>query len=57
MGVGLPAIVPQIVWRVLHPYPFDLTAYAKSVDYEFCDAEAARGFAELNRDAEWVKIS
>ena len=38
------------------PHPFDLTAYSKSVDYEFSDEEMAHEFAELNNDAAWLRI-
>ena len=53
--VGL-CLSPWILARVFFPPAFDLTAFAKSIDYEFRSAESARDFAEINRDAEWVKI-
>lgn len=57
LGVGLLALTPQILYEVFFPRPFDLTAYSKSVDYEFKDEAYAHEFATLNEDAAWVKIS
>jgi hypothetical protein len=56
LGLALICISPQIIWRTLFPYPFDITCFADSVDYEFRDEDIAQEFAELNQDAEWVKI-
>jgi hypothetical protein len=37
--------------------PFDITAYAESVDYEFTSKDYAVDFATLNIDAAWVKVN
>jgi hypothetical protein len=57
MGLAVICMSPQILWRVWSPDPFDITCYSESVDYEFRDEDMAHEFAELNQDAEWVKIS
>ena len=36
---------------------FNVTACSDSVDYEFRDEDLAFEFAQLNDDAEWVKVS
>ena len=56
MGMMLICILPLIIWEVVFPPSIDITAYSKSVDYEFRDSGYAEEFAELNQDAEWVKI-
>lgn len=56
MGLALVCILPQIIYEVAYPKPFDITAYSDSVDYEFADEEYAIEFAALNHDADWVKI-
>jgi hypothetical protein len=50
-------ILPQIVLEVFFAAPFDVTAYAGSVDYEFTSQGYASEFALLNQDAAWVKIN
>ena len=55
MGLLLLCFLPCFILNIFFPPPFDLTAFEKSVDYEFRDAELAQEFAELNQDAEWVK--
>jgi len=56
MGLALACILPQIVIEVLYARPFDVTAFADSVDYEFTSHLYAAEFAVLNMDAAWVKI-
>lgn len=56
MGLAVACILPQAIYEVVYPKPFDITAYSDSVDYEFADQELAVEFAALNHDAEWVKI-
>ena len=48
---------PYFLWEIIFPPAIDVTAYSESVDYEFRDAEYAMEFAELNDEAEWVKVS
>jgi hypothetical protein len=57
MGLGLTCLLPQILYEILYPRPFDVTAWAESVDYEFKSQEYAVDFALLNVDADWVKIN
>ena len=57
MGLALVCLLPQIIFEVLFARPFDLTAYADSVDYEFTSKDYAVEFATLNFDAEWVKVN
>jgi hypothetical protein len=49
--------VPQFIFEVFFAKPFDLTAYADSVDYEFTSKDYAVEFAALNMDATWVKVN
>ena len=56
MGMALLCLVPQVIYELFFPHPFDITAHANSVDYEFGDAVMAYEFAKLNEDAAWVKI-
>ena len=53
----LICLLPYVLWETFWPPSIDITAFSNSVDYEFRDAEYAYEFAELNEDAEWVKIS
>jgi hypothetical protein len=55
-GIALAATMPLLIWRAFHPYPIALSANTKGLTYEFRDKGAACEFAELNQDAEWVKI-
>ncbi len=57
MGLALMCLSPQFLFEVLFAKPFDLTAYADSVDYEFTLKDYAVVFATLNLDAEWVKVN
>ena len=56
MGLVLVCLSPWFVWETMFPPAIDLTAYSKSVDYEFRDEEYAWEFAELNSHAEWVNV-
>ena len=56
MGMFIISILPLVAWEIFFPPAFDITAYKESVDYEFRDRDYAHDFAELNSDAEWVKI-
>lgn len=51
MGTALVCLLPWYLWEIFFPPPFDMTAYADSVDYEFRDAEYAEEFALLNKAA------
>ena len=53
----LACLTPYFLWEVFFPPAIDITAYRKSVDYQFKDAIYAYDFAELNDEAEWVRIS
>ena len=57
MGVILLCSAPYFLWEVFFPPTIDITAYKDNVDYEFADEDYAHDFAELNDDAEWVKLS
>jgi hypothetical protein len=57
MGLVLACLLPWFVWQAFFPHPFDITAYADSVDYEFCDRELAVDFAAMNGDADWIKVN
>ena len=57
LGLCLICLAPYIAWEIFFPPSFEITAYAKSIDYEFRDEEYAMEFAELNDDAEWVEIT
>ena len=57
VGLGLVCVGPYFVYELFFPHPFNLTAHGDNVDYEFRDPEMAYEFAELNEDAEWVRIS
>ncbi len=46
--IALPFLAPYIVWELIYPPPFDMTAFRKSVDYEFRDADYAWEFRMLN---------
>ncbi len=56
MGLILICLAPYLVWETFFPPSIDITAFSESVDYEFRDSAYAHEFAELNRDAEWIKI-
>jgi len=57
MGLALVCLLPQFIFEVFFARPFDMTAYADSVDYEFTSKDYAVEFATLNVDAEWVKVN
>jgi hypothetical protein len=54
--LALALLLPYFLYQSLNPHPLDITAHSDSVDYEFRDAGMAYEFAELNEDADWVKI-
>lgn len=56
VGLILVAALPLLLLSVLYPPAFDMTAYGDSIDYEFRHAEYASSFAQLNDDADWVKL-
>ena len=56
MGLLLLCLSPWFLWEVLFPPAIDITAYSKSVDYEFRDSNYAHDFAELNQHAEWINV-
>ena len=49
-GIALATAVPYILWCVVKPPVFDMTAYSESVDYEFADEAYADEFLALNCD-------
>lgn len=55
-GLAFVCLLPQIIFEVFFARPFDITAYAHSVDYEFTSRDYAVEFATLNIDAAWVKV-
>ncbi len=57
MGLIIICLAPYFLWEIIYPPAIDITAFKDSVDYEFKDSAFAYEFAELNRDAEWVRIS
>jgi hypothetical protein len=57
MGLAILCLLPQIIMEVFFAKPFDITAYAESVDYEFTSKDYAIDFATLNIDAAWVKVN
>ena len=57
MGLILICLAPLFIREVLWPPAICITAFKDSVDYEFRDGDYAEEFAELNEDAEWVKLS
>ena len=56
LGLALACLMPLLLFEVYFPKPFDVTAYAESVDYEFKSIDYAFDFVTHNRDAEWVKM-
>ena len=56
MGLVLLCLSPWFWWGIYFPPPIEITAYRKSVEYEFADAVYACRFAGLNADAEWVTV-
>jgi hypothetical protein len=47
-GIVFACLVPYLAWEIFFPRPFDLTAFAETVDYEFRDPAYAAEFARLN---------
>jgi len=56
VGIAIVCVLPQIIFEVLFPKPFDISAYSDSVDYEFASIDYAIAFAQSNSDADWVKV-
>jgi hypothetical protein len=48
VGIALLCIVPFFMLEAFFPPPIDVTAYSKTVDYEFADEEYADEFARVN---------
>jgi len=48
LGIALVAMLPYFFLEAIFPHAFDLTCYAKTVDYQFRDRAYARAFARLN---------
>lgn len=57
LGLAVLCVLPQVIYELFFPHAFCITAFTKSVDYEFRDEDAAYEFAALNDDADWVKIT
>ncbi|HUG91520.1 MAG TPA: hypothetical protein VML55_11830 [Planctomycetaceae bacterium] len=57
MGIALVCLSPQLLFETYFARPFDITAFAHSVDYEFTSKDYAVEFAVHNLDAEWVKVN
>jgi len=57
MVLAVICLLPQVIFEVLFAAPFDVTAYAESVDYEFTSQSYAEDFAKLNQKAAWVKVN
>jgi hypothetical protein len=51
IGLALLALVPMYVWALFHPPLLDLTAYSKTVDFDFRSAAYAKEFEALNTPA------
>ncbi|QDU58679.1 hypothetical protein [Aeoliella mucimassa] len=43
-------LVPYIIWKTYWPPAFDVTAYEKSIDYEFRSLDYAMEFCDLNEE-------
>jgi hypothetical protein len=48
LGITLLGMIPFFAWEAWFPPAFDLTAFNKTVDYEFRDPDYAAEFAGLN---------
>lgn len=48
LGGALLALLPWLVWQAIFPAAVDMTAYEKTIDYEFRDRDYAEEFAALN---------
>jgi hypothetical protein len=57
MGIALACLAPQFLFEIFFPRSFDITAWAKSIDYEFADFKLAVEFALLNLESGDVKFN
>ena len=57
LAMVLVCLAPVWIWEVIFPPPIDITAFPKTVDYEFRDADYAREFARLNAQSERMKVN
>src|SRR5262245_26372959 len=57
MGLAVICLIPQMIFEVFFARPFDVVAYADSVDYQFTSQDYAIDFAMLNAHADWVKVN
>jgi hypothetical protein len=57
MAIVLLCLAPWFLWEAIMPPAVDITAYSRSVNYEFLDPHYAIEFAELNANAAWVKVT
>lgn len=57
VGMMMLCASPWLLWEAFFPPAIDITAFSKSVDYEFKNPGDAYEFAELNSHAEWVKVN
>lgn len=48
VAIFLLTVLPFVIWRILHPLPFDLTIRRSGVAFEFQNEQFAREFADLN---------
>ncbi len=51
MGMILVCLLPQIFFEASYAHPFNITAFSKSVDYEFTSLDYASEFAALNHQS------
>lgn len=57
MGFAILCLLPQIIFEIVFPKPFDVTAFSDNVNYEFRSRRYAVDFSLQNGDALWVKIN
>jgi hypothetical protein len=50
LGALLVSLIPYFVWELLVPPPIELTAYSRTVDYEFKDRQYAGEFIMCNAE-------
>ncbi len=55
--LAIVCALPHFIFEIYFARPFDITAFADSVDYEFTSMDYAIDFATLNHDADWVKVN
>jgi len=48
IGIAVVCMLPFFAWEAFFPPPIEITAYSRSVDYEFADDAYATEFAHLN---------